>query len=190
MTGGDPAPRAMAEQRAPTGRSRDGATPPRSAPAAGEAARIAAFVPRGPECAFANVRMLGRVVGAFYDEMLRPAGLRASQLALLWAIAAREPVDQKALGRITETDQTTLSRTVEGLRGEGYVTVEAGPDRRTRIVRLTPRGRRAFARALPYWNEAQRVLAESVSVEDLARLARAARRFARTRAGTPRAAAL
>jgi DNA-binding MarR family transcriptional regulator len=134
--------------------------------------------------------MLGRIVGAFYDDMLRPAGVRASQLALLWAIAARQPVDQKALGRITETDQTTLSRTVEGLRAEGLVMVDAGADRRTRIIRLSPRGRRAFARALPYWNEAQRVLADAVSVDDLARLARAARRFARARAAGPRDPAL
>ena len=191
MTAATPLPNAMAEQRAPTRRSRDSATHHRSAAAAGEAARVAAFIPRGPECAFANVRMLGRVVGAFYDEMLRPAGLRAAQLALLWAIAAREPVDQKALGRITETDQTTLSRTVEGLRREGFVTVAAGVDRRTRVVRLTPRGRRAFARALPYWNEAQRVLGGTVAIDDLARLARAARRFARTRApGTLRGPAL
>ena len=180
----------MAEQRAPTRRSRESATPLRSAAAPGELARIAAFVPRGPECAFANVRMLGRIVGGFFDDMLRPAGLRASQLALLWAIAAREPVEQKALGRITETDQTTLSRTVEGLRAEGFVIVEAGADRRTRVIRLSPRGRRAFARALPYWDEAQRVLAGAVSVDDLARLTRAARRFARARAGEARERAL
>jgi len=176
----------MAEQRAPTRRSRDSATLPRASVVRGDAARIATFVARGPECAFANVRMLGRIVGAFYDEMLRPAGLRAAQLALLWAIAAREPVDQKALGRITETDQTTLSRTVEGLRAEGYVIVAAGADRRTRIVRLSPRGRRAFARALPHWNEAQRLLADAVSIDDLGRLARSARRFARAREAGPR----
>ena len=150
--------------------------------AGADAARIAAFVPRGPECAFANVRMLGRIVGAFYDEMLRPADLRAAQLALMWAIAAREPVDQKALGRITQTDQTTLSRTVENLRAAGLVVLDAGADRRTRLIRLSPQGRRAFARALPYWQQAQEQLAGIVSVDDLTRLARAARRFARERA--------
>jgi DNA-binding MarR family transcriptional regulator len=125
--------------------------------------------------------MLGRVVGAFYDEMLRPADVRAAQLALLWAIVAREPVDQKELGRITETDQTTLSRTVEHLRTAGLVIVEPGTDRRTRSIRLSPRGRAAFMRALPFWEEAQRRLAESVSLDELARLARAARRFSRAR---------
>ena len=172
----------MAEQRAPTRRRRRSATTAPSGRATAADARIAAFVPRGPECAFANVRMLGRIVGAFYDEMLRPSDLRAAQVALLWAIAAREPVDQKALGRITETDQTTLSRTVENLRASGLVVVDAGADRRTRVIRLSPAGRRAFARALPYWQDAQAKLAAAVSIDDLARLARAARRFARGRA--------
>jgi DNA-binding MarR family transcriptional regulator len=177
----------MADKRAPTRRRRESAAPSRRASAV-EDMRIAAFVPRGPECAFANVRMLGRIVGAFYDEMLRPSDLRAAQVALLWAIAAREPLDQKALGRITETDQTTLSRTVENLRTAGLVTVDAGVDRRTRLIRLSPQGRRAFARALPYWQEAQSKLASAISIDELARLARAARRFsrARTQQGGPR----
>ena len=172
----------MADKRAPTRRRRESATSSRGSAARADAARISAFVPRGPECAFANVRMLGRVVGAFYDEMLRPADLRAAQLALLWAILAREPVDQKALGRITQTDQTTLSRTVENLRAAGLVVVDTGADRRTRLIRASAQGRRAFARAMPYWNEAQRALGGVVSIDDLARLARAARRFARERA--------
>ncbi|HSV20758.1 MAG TPA: MarR family winged helix-turn-helix transcriptional regulator [Casimicrobiaceae bacterium] len=175
----------MADRRAPSGRRADSAAAPRKASVRVPDARIANVVARGPECAFANVRMLGRVVGAFYDDMLRPAELRAAQLALLWAIVAREPVDQKELGRITETDQTTLSRTVENLRAAGLVIVARGTDRRTRIIRLSPRGRAAFARALPFWEEAQRRLAESVSLDELARLARAARRFSRARLTAP-----
>ena len=134
----------MADHRDPKRRRADSAPPPRKAPARVADARIASVVARGTECAFANVRMLGRVVGAFYDDMLRPADLRAAQLALLWAIVAREPVDQKELGRITETDQTTLSRTVENLRAAGLVIVARGTDRRTRIIRLSQRGRTAF----------------------------------------------
>ena len=53
--------------------------------------------------------LLSRVLGSLYDEALRPSGLRASQLALLWAIAAAEPVDLGRLGHVTLTDQTTLS---------------------------------------------------------------------------------
>ena len=52
----------------------------------------------------------------FYDEALKPVDLRASQLALMWAIVACEPVELGKLGDITHTDQTTLSRTVDKLR--------------------------------------------------------------------------
>jgi len=171
----------MAVTRAPARRAK-AAVPRSPAPAADtDAARLAAYAARGPECAFANVRVLGRVVGAFYDEMLRPADLRASQLALLWAILACEPVDQKSLERVTQTDQTTLSRTVENLRADGLVTVAPGADRRVRVSRLSAHGRRACLRAMPYWEAAQREAAHWLSLRDVRDLARAAHRFARSR---------
>ena len=174
----------MTDTRVPTRRAARDAAPPRARPARVAPARddaLAAFVRRGPDCAFANIRMLGRVVGTFYDEMLKPADLRASQLALMWAILACEPVEQKALEGITRTDQTTLSRTVENLRAAGLVVVGPGSDRRVRLIRLSPRGRRAFLRAMPYWERAQAELASVLSVQELRALARAARRFAERR---------
>jgi len=140
---------------------------------------IADYVRRGPECAFANTRLLGRVITSVYDEALRPADLRASQLALMWAIVACEPVEMGRLGEITQTDQTTLSRTVENLRQSGLVAIERGDDRRVRGLRLSSKGRRQFARALPYWEEAQRRVDQWLSVEGLADFARKARRMAR-----------
>jgi len=140
---------------------------------------LEAYARRGGECAFANVRMLGRIVGAYYDEALKPADMRASQLALLWAVLACEPVDRKTLERIMHTDQTTLSRTVEHLRAAGLVMAEAGPDKRTRMIRLTSRGQRAFLRAMPYWEQAQRDIDAALPLAQLARLAKAARGFAK-----------
>jgi DNA-binding MarR family transcriptional regulator len=184
LAGGDPAKAPMAVTRAPTRRANAAAprAAARAAPPGADAARLAAYAARGPDCAFANVRVLGRVVGAFYDEMLKPADLRASQLALLWAILACEPVDQKSLEQVTQTDQTTLSRTVETLRADGLVTVTRGTDRRVRLIRLSLRGRRAFLRAMPYWEAAQREAARWLPLAEVRTLARAAHRFARRRA--------
>jgi DNA-binding MarR family transcriptional regulator len=108
---------------------------------------VARYADRGRECAFANTRLLGRVVTNFYDAALEPADLRASQLALLRAIVACEPVEMGRLGEVTETGQTTLSRTVEKLRRAALVGAEAGRDRRVRLLGLTGEGRRRFARA-------------------------------------------
>jgi len=152
----------------------------RSSASTPDAATLEAYARRGRECAFANVRMLGRIICAYYDEALRPADVRASQLALLWAILASEPVDHKTLGRLTRTDQTTLSRTVDHLRDAGLVRIEAGEDRRVRVLRLSPRGRRVFLRAMPYWEEAQRAVAEALSLTKLAAMSKAARALMRS----------
>ena len=119
------------------------------------ASAAAAYIPRGPECAYANLKLISRVISTVYDDALRPVDLRASQLALMWAIVALEPVDLGHLGRVTITDQTTLSRTVEKLRQAKLVSVKPGSDRRMRIVKLTAAGYRRFEEAMPFWDLAQ-----------------------------------
>ena len=44
----------------------------------------------------------------------------------------------------------------------GYLRVEPGEDRRTRLVRVSPRGRSVVDKALPYWEEAQAVVVEGL----------------------------
>ena len=142
-----------------------------------------AYVPRGRrECAYANVRLASRVIGTIYDDALKPVGLRAAQLALLWAIVAMEPVDMTSLGRETATDQTTLSRTVENLRRAKLVSVQAGEDRRVKVIRLTASGRLRFAAAMPDWERAQAEAAKLLSLEALQGMGRSIRRARRSTA--------
>lgn len=139
----------------------------------------AAYATRGSECAYANLKLVTRVVSTVYDEALRPCGLRASQLALLWAILALEPVEFGHLGKVTLTDQTTLSRTIATLRKAGLVGIRAGSDRRVRIVRLTAAGRARFRAAMPLWEAAQRRTSGFLSLDDVRSLARRVRRSQR-----------
>jgi DNA-binding MarR family transcriptional regulator len=151
---------------------------------AGERAqRVAsAYVPRNTECAYNNLKVMTRVVSAIYDEELRPVGLRASQLALLWAIRAMEPVEFGRLGTTTFTDQTTLSRTVALLKKSGLVSVRVGDDRRVRVISLTAKGLERFAVAMPLWERAQVRADALVSLDDLRSVARKVRRAARAAA--------
>lgn len=137
------------------------------------------YVRRSSECAFANLKLLSRVMSKVYDDELRPCGLRASQLALLWAIAAMEPVELGRLGFATLTDQTTLSRTIGTLKRERLVSVRAGADRRNRIVSLTPSGRARLARAMPLWENAQQRASEMLPLGQVRELARQLRKTAR-----------
>jgi len=144
-----------------------------------------AYATRGSECAYANLRLVTRVVSTLYDEALRPCGLRASQLALMWAVLALEPVELGRLGTVTLTDQTTLSRTISTLRRAGLVALRSGEDRRVKTVRLTTAGRSRFRAAMPLWEEAQRqasALFPPEEVRSLARRVRRARRSASTAA--------
>ncbi len=136
---------------------------------------LAAYTPRGSECAFANVKLLSRFVSTLYDDELRACGVRASQLALLWAIAAMEPVDLSRLGTVTLTDQTTLSRTIANLKRERWVSVRAGADRRVRMVSLTPTGRARFVAAMPCWERAQSRVGNLLSLDSVRRIAREVR---------------
>jgi DNA-binding MarR family transcriptional regulator len=154
-----------------------------SAAPARNATRIAAtldrYAQRGRECAYGNVRMIARSVTSLYDDTLRPVDLRAGQLSLLWAILATEPVEMVRLGALTLTDQTTLSRTVANLRRAGLVNVRRGDDGRTRMLRLSARGRERFAAAMPYWEEAQRRVAHLLPVLEIRTLARRVHKAAR-----------
>lgn len=139
-----------------------------------------AYATRGGECAYANLKLVTRVVSSVYDEALRPCGLRASQLALMWAILALEPVDLGRLGTVTLTDQTTLSRTIATLRTAGLVSVRAGEDRRVKIVQLTAAGRARFRAAMPLWEIAQQRASDFLSLDEVHRLGRRVRKSRRT----------
>jgi DNA-binding MarR family transcriptional regulator len=145
----------------------------------GDAAAIAAFARRGNECAYANLKLMTRVLNNLYDEALRPVDLRAGQLALLWAIVALEPVEIGRLSEVTLTDQTTLSRTIAKLRKARLVSVRTGRDRRVKLVALTAAGRLRFGEAMPLWEEAQERAGRLVSVGEVRALARQVRQTAR-----------
>lgn len=111
---------------------------------------------KGFDCLCGNLRMAARAVTALYDRELRPLGLQASQLAVLWAIAGLPERTVKQVARHIAMDETTLLRNLRVLERAGWVAIEVGAsDRRQRIVRLTDEGRALFARALPVWQKAQ-----------------------------------
>jgi DNA-binding MarR family transcriptional regulator len=110
---------------------------------------------RGFDCACGNLRMASRAVTAVYDHHLREAGLQASQLAVLWAVAGMGPAPVKDIAAKIVMDETSLLRNLRVLEGRGWVALDVGEDRRQRLASLTPDGREVFARALPLWKKAQ-----------------------------------
>jgi DNA-binding MarR family transcriptional regulator len=93
-----------------------------------------------------------------YDDAMAPCGLRVTQFSLIRTLLREGPTRITELAGLALLDRTALSRTLEPLVADGLVRIAAGRDARTREVTLTRAGRAAYERALPYWEEAQKIV--------------------------------
>ena len=109
-------------------------------------------------CACQKVRMAARAVTRAYDDALRPVGLRATQLAVLVAIAVEGAMSITALAKFMIMDRSTLTRNLRPLEGEGLVAVGLEGWRRSRTIEVTEKGHLRLAEALPLWKQAQETL--------------------------------
>ena len=99
--------------------------------------------------------MAARSLTSLYDERLRPSGLRATQLAVLWAVIAIGDGTIGKIARVIAMDNSSLTRTLKLLERDKLVSLYAGRDRREKQVRATARGRKSFSSAMPLWERAQ-----------------------------------
>jgi DNA-binding MarR family transcriptional regulator len=107
-------------------------------------------------CACHKVRMAARAVTRAYDDTLRPAGLRASQLAVLVAINNNDgAISIMALAKMMAMDRSTLTRNLRPLEREGLVTIGLEGWRRSRSLQITKKGQSRLREALPLWQRAQ-----------------------------------
>jgi DNA-binding MarR family transcriptional regulator len=110
------------------------------------------------DCACHKVRMAARAVTRAYDDALRPVGLRATQLAVLVAIAVEGAMSITALAKFMIMDRSTLTRNLRPLEAEGLVAVGLEGWRRSRTLEVTKKGRLRLGEALPLWKQAQEML--------------------------------
>ena len=113
-------------------------------------------------CTCFNVRRASRSVTDYYDSVLAPSGVRATQFTMLGAAALMGPASVTRLAERLALDRTTLTRNLRVLAEEGLVTISAGKDRRERVVQLTEAGQTAIDRATPLWHKAQSRLIEKL----------------------------
>jgi DNA-binding MarR family transcriptional regulator len=106
------------------------------------------------QCTCFNLRKAARAVTQYYDEMLRPSGLRATQFSLLMVLRAAGTLSMTELADKAVMDRTTLKRNLDLLERERLVRVRAGTDARVREVSLTDAAVQRLDAALPYWKAA------------------------------------
>ena len=132
--------------------------------------RIGEIRKNGAGCVGLNIRRANRAVSQFYDEVLRPSGLRATQFSLLARVMELQPVTINELAEAVLMDRTTLGRNLKPLQKQGLVRIAPGPDRRTRRVTATPEGGGALMRSLPLWQKAQAHMRKKLGADRADRL--------------------
>jgi DNA-binding MarR family transcriptional regulator len=122
-------------------------------------------------CLCLHVQRAARALARRFDEALRPHGLTHGQFSLMMSLVRG---DGRSIGRISAPlamDRTTVTAMLKPLARRGLVRIAVDPeDRRSRLVHLTPAGRRALGAALPAWTETHDELDRMIAASDPARL--------------------
>lgn len=107
------------------------------------------------ECLAVRVRMLNRVITSVYDDELRPLGMTVAQLNQLVVIRKLGKATARQVVRILQMDASTVSRNLERMRQEGWITEEPAEDARSRKLAVTQKGAARLKDVLPAWRRAQ-----------------------------------
>jgi len=118
-------------------------------------------------CTNFQLRKVARLVGAIYDETLRPTGLKGTQFNQLVALALMKTATVKRLARTLVVDRTSLNRSLAPLERDGLVKSLPGTDGRERVLELTSLGYRRLKKAIALWEQAQRRVAEGLGPANL-----------------------
>ena len=102
------------------------------------------------ECLAVRVRMLNRTITAIYDDALRPLGLTTGQLNILVVVTNRGPLSPGDVARRLKMEKSTVSRNVERMCANGWLTVTASDSgRKQQRPALPNRGRSTLRRIEP-----------------------------------------
>jgi DNA-binding MarR family transcriptional regulator len=113
-------------------------------------------VPRG--CTNLKLRQLSRAVTRHYDGYVAATGLKNTQYSLLSHVVLLGPIRPSELAKQMRLEASTLTRNLQPLVAEGWVTLGPGDDLRSRRVEATDAGRAKRTEAQRAWKQAQLAL--------------------------------
>ena len=118
-------------------------------------------------CLCLHLQRAARTLARRFDDALRPFDLTNGQFSLLMSLNRPEPPGMLAVASLLAMDRTTLTAALKPLQRRDLVEVTANPaDRRTRQIKLTPKGRSLLVQALPVWKSTHRAVEDLLSGHD------------------------
>lgn len=129
----------------------------------GTATTAASTTPRG--CTNLKLRQLSRAVTRHYDAYVAPIGLKNSQYSLLSHVVVLGPIKPAELAASMRIDASTLTRNLQPLVAQGWVTQGPGADARSRLIEATELGRAKRTEGQRAWKQAQLALNARLGTE-------------------------
>ena len=121
-------------------------------------------------CTNLKLRQLGRMVTRHYDKYMSVVGLKNTQYALLSHIVNLGPIRPSDLARRMQMDASTLTRNLQPMAAQGWLTVGAGNNARDRLIEATATGHVIRTEGQRAWKEAQLALNERLGTERVSAL--------------------
>jgi len=107
------------------------------------------------QCVCTAARRKSRDLTRVFEKAMRGSGVRGTQFTLLATLVQTGAIATTRLAEFQGLERTTLTRNLTRLVRDGFVRIDEGEDRRVRRVTITPAGKEAARRALPFWKKAQ-----------------------------------
>ena len=117
------------------------------------------------ECIAYRVRRLNRVITNIYDRALKPLGLKVNQANILAMLSLTDHASSADIARMLLMEKSTVSRTVDRMKKNGWLSVAGHGDGPSQVVSVTPQGRKLMAAAHAQWKKAQKQAAELLGEE-------------------------
>ena len=118
-------------------------------------------------CTNLKLRQLGRMVSRHYDSYMATTGLKNTQYALLSCVVKLGPIRPSDLARHLQMDASTLTRNLKPMLTQGWLTVGAGEDARSRLVEVTEAGCALRIKGQRAWKAAQTALNHQLGLEQV-----------------------
>jgi DNA-binding MarR family transcriptional regulator len=126
---------------------------------------------RSQMCAAGTLRRANRLVSRFYDQVLKPSGIRATQYTILAIVRGKGPIAVTQLADILVMDRTTLARDLQPLERDGLISLTTSKeDNRVRLVNLTETGQTTLQTAAQLWKKAQNHMIDVIGEDRLLHL--------------------
>jgi len=117
-------------------------------------------------CLCLHVQRAARALGRRFDEAFRPFDLTNQQFSLLMSLNRPEPPPMGPVAELLAIDRTTLTAALKPLERRGLVKVLPHPDDgRSRVLKLTARGKKLLGEAMPVWESTHAELDEKLAGE-------------------------